>query len=177
MKTLRRLFRRLASWATSARDEERLRAEFEEHIAMQTAENLRTGLSPVEARRQAVLKFGSVEALKDSYRDQRGIPMLETLLSDTRHALRRLRQAPAFAATVILTLALGIGANTAIFAVIDSILIRPLPYPQADAWLASGTRRRERPVQRPSAVPRPCISPTARRTGRSSTSDCGAQVT
>jgi predicted permease len=136
MKTLRRLFRRLASWATSARDEERLRAEFEEHIAMQTAENLRTGLSPVEARRQAVLKFGSVEALKDSYRDQRGIPMLETLLSDTRHALRRLRQAPAFAAAVMLTLALSIGANTALFAVIDGVLIRPLPYPQAEALVS-----------------------------------------
>ena len=70
MKTLRRLFRRLISLATSARDEELLRAEFEEHIAMQTAENLRAGLSPIEARRQALLKFGSVEAIKDIYRDR-----------------------------------------------------------------------------------------------------------
>ena len=133
MKTLRRLFRRMTSWSTAARDEERLRAEFEEHIVMQTAENLRAGLSPIEARRQAALKFGSVEAIKDAYRDQRGLPFLETLSSDTRHALRGLRRAPAFAAVVILTLALGIGANAAIFAVIDSILIRPLPYPQAEA--------------------------------------------
>ena len=133
MKTLRRFFRRLTSWSASARNEERLRAEFEEHIVMQTAENLRAGLSPIEARRQAALKFGSVEAIKDAYRDQRGLPFLETLASDTRHALRGLRRAPAFAAVVILTLALGIGANAAIFAVIDSILIRPLPYPQAEA--------------------------------------------
>ena len=126
MKTLRRFFRRLTSWATSARDEELLRAEIEEHIAMQTAENLRAGLSPIEARRQALLKFGNVEAIKEIYRDQRGLPFMETLLRDTRHALRRLRRTPAFTAAVILTLALGIGANTAIFGVIDSILIRPL---------------------------------------------------
>ncbi|HZL93152.1 MAG TPA: permease prefix domain 1-containing protein, partial [Vicinamibacterales bacterium] len=133
MKTLRRLFRRLTSWATSARDEELLRAEVEEHIAMQTAENLRAGLSPIEARRQALLKFGSVEAIKDIYRDQRGLPFIETLVGDTRHALRRMRKAPAFTAAVIVTLALGIGATTATFGVIDSVLIRPLAYPDADA--------------------------------------------
>ena len=88
MKTLRRLFRRLTSWSTSTRDEELLRAEFEEHIALQTAENLRAGLSPIEARRQALLKFGSVEAIKDTYRDERGLPFLETL-----SAIRAMRYA------------------------------------------------------------------------------------
>jgi predicted permease len=116
----------------SARNEERLRVEFEEHIAMQTAENLRAGLPPVDARREALLKFGSVEAIKEAYRDQRGLPLTETLVRDTRHALRRLRKAPAFTAAALLTLALGIGANTAMFAVIDSILIRPLSYPHAE---------------------------------------------
>src|SRR5688572_16217064 len=113
MKALRRLFLRLTSWATFTRDEERLRAEFEEHIAMQTAENVQAGLSPVEARRRALLKFGSVEAIKESYRDQRRLPFIEILRADTRHALRRMRRAPAFTATVIVTLALGIGATTA----------------------------------------------------------------
>jgi predicted permease len=136
MKALRRFFRRLTSWATSARDEELLRSEIEEHIAMQTAENLRAGLSPVEARRQALLKFGSVEAIKEVYRDQRGLPFVETLVCDTRLALRRMRKAPGFTAAVIVTLALGIGANTAAFGVIDSILIRPLAYPQADALVS-----------------------------------------
>ena len=136
MKILRRFFRRLTSWATSTRDEERLRAEFEEHIAMQTAENLRAGLSPIEARRQALLKFGSVEAIKDAYRDQRGLPFIETLVGDTRHALRRMRKAPGFTAAVIVTLALGIGATTATFGVIDSILIRQLAYPQAEALVS-----------------------------------------
>jgi predicted permease len=136
MKAVRRLFRRLTSWVTSARNEERLRTEFEEHIAMQTAENLRAGLPPVEARREALLKFGSVEAIKEAYRDQRGLPLTETLVRDTRHALRRLRKAPAFTAAALLTLALGIGANTAMFAVIDSILIRPLSYPHPEALVS-----------------------------------------
>ena len=136
MKTLRRLIHRLTSWTTSARDEELLRAEVEEHIAMQTAENVRAGLSPIEARRRALLKFGSVEAIKDAYRDQRGLPVIETLVCDTRHALRRMRKAPAFTAAVIVTLALGIGATTATFGVIDSILIRPLAYPQAEALVS-----------------------------------------
>jgi putative ABC transport system permease protein len=138
MKTVRRLFRRLTSWATSARDEEFLRAEIEEHIAMQTAENLRSGLSPIEARRQALLKFGSVEAIKESYRDQRGLPLTEALVLDTRHALRRLRKTPVFTCAALLTLALGVGANTAIFAVIDGILIRPLSYPHAEALITVG---------------------------------------
>jgi hypothetical protein len=87
MKTLKRLVRRLTSWTTSAQEEELLRAEIEEHIAMQTAENLRGGLSLVEARRQALLKFGNVEAIKETYRDQRGLPFIEMVLSDLRHAL------------------------------------------------------------------------------------------
>jgi predicted permease len=136
MKTLRRLFQRFTSWATVARDEEVLRAEIDEHIAMQTAENRRAGLSPIEARRQALLKFGNVEAIKEIYRDQRGLPFTETLVRDTRHAIRRMRRAPTFTAAVIVTLALGIGANTAIFAVIDGILLRPLAYPHAEALVS-----------------------------------------
>ena len=136
MKTLRRLFQQLTSLARSARDEEILRAEIEEHIAMQTAENRRAGLSPVEARRQALLKFGGVEAMKEGYRDQRGLPFMETLVHDLRHVMRRLRKAPAFTAAVLVTLALGIGANTAIFGVVDSILIRPLAYPHAEALVS-----------------------------------------
>src|SRR5260370_25538545 len=127
MRTLRRFFKRLSSWATKEQNEERLRTEIEEHLALQAAENIRAGLAPEEARRQAVLKFGAVEAMKDSYRDQRGLPFLETLIQDTRHALRRLRMAPAFTIATILTLALGIGATTSIFTLANAVLLKSLP--------------------------------------------------
>jgi predicted permease len=127
MRTLRRFFKRLSSWATTRQDEERLREEIEEHLALQTAENIRAGLSPAEARRQAALKFGGVEAMKESYRDQRGFPFLESLIQDTRIALRRLRMAPAFTITTVLTLALGIGATTSIFTLAHAVLLKSLP--------------------------------------------------
>lgn len=132
MRALRRFFVRLLTSTTGRRDEERLRKEVEEHIALQTAEYLRVGLSPVEARRQAVLKFGPVEAIKEDYRDRRGLPFLETLLRDVWYGLRRLRKNSGLTLTVLLTLALGIGANTAIFTVDYATLLAPLPYPQAD---------------------------------------------
>jgi predicted permease len=127
MRTLRRFVRRLTSWTRTKHDEERLQAEIEEHIALQTADNTRAGLSSIEARRQAVLKFGAVEATKESYRDQRGLPVIETLILDTRHALRRLRMAPAFTIATILTLALGIGATTSIFTLSHAVLLKSLP--------------------------------------------------
>src|SRR5262249_11242658 len=77
VKALRRFLKRLTSWTRREGDEARLRAEIEVHLAMQTAENVRAGLSPVEARRQAVLTFGAVEAIREEYRDQRGLPVLE----------------------------------------------------------------------------------------------------
>ncbi len=127
MTTLRRFFKRLRSHATTQQDEERLRAEIEEHLTLQTADNLRAGLSPTEARRQAVLKFGAVESVKESYRDQKGLPFLETSMQDVRLALRRLRKAPAFAVATMLTLALGIGATTSIFTLVHAVLLKSLP--------------------------------------------------
>ncbi len=127
MRILRRFFKRLASWATTGQDEERMRAEMEEHLALQTAENIRAGLSPAEARREAVMKFGAVEAMRESYRDQRGLPFLETLIQDTRYALRRLRMAPAFTIATVLTLALGIGATTSIFTLVHAVMLKSLP--------------------------------------------------
>lgn len=132
MRTARRFFKRLISWARTQQDDERLQAEIEEHLAMQTAENIRAGLSPGEARRQAVLKFGAVEAIREDYRAQKGLPFLETLLQDTRHALRRLRDAPAFTMTTVLTLALGIGATTSIFTLVDAVLFKSLAVANPD---------------------------------------------
>jgi predicted permease len=127
MRALKRFFRRCTWWTAAARDEESLRAEIEQHIALQTAENLRAGLSPVEARRQALLKFGNVEAIKAVYRDERGLPIIETLIQDTRHAFRRLRLAPVFTIVTVLTLAFGIGATTSIFTLVHAVLLKSLP--------------------------------------------------
>jgi predicted permease len=127
MRTWRRFLRRLISWTRARHDEERLQAEIGEHITLQTEDNIRAGLSPIEARRQAALKFGALEATKESYRDQRGLPVIDTLILDTRHALRRLLLAPAFTITTILTLALGIGATTSIFTLAHAVLLKSLP--------------------------------------------------
>lgn len=127
MRVLRRFLRRLAACLPRRQDEERLRAEIDEHLALMADENVRAGLSPEEARRQAVLKFGSVEAVKHNYREQRGLPSLEALIQDTWRALRRLRMAPAFTITTVLTLGLGIGATTAIFSLVHAVLLKSLP--------------------------------------------------
>lgn len=142
MKELRRFLKRLTSWASSRRDEERLRAEIREHLAFQIEDNLRAGMPPEEARRQAALKFGAIEAIKEDYRDKRGLPFAETLLQDTRYTLRRLRKSPAFSVTVVLTLALGIGATTSIFTLIHAVILKSLPVADPAELYRLGTEAR-----------------------------------
>jgi predicted permease len=128
MKALRRFLKRLTTTATRRRaDDDRLKEEFDQHLSLQTAENIRSGMSPQQARRQAILKFGGPESLMEEYRDQQGLAFLEILFADTRHALRRLRNSWAFTLTTILTLALGIGATTSIFTLVHAVLLRSLP--------------------------------------------------
>jgi predicted permease len=127
MKSLRRFLNRLFNSTTRRPQEERLREEIADHIAMQTEENLRAGLSPVEARRQAMLKFGGVEAMKQDYRAERGLLFLENLTGDLRNAARAIRRMPGLAAVIIVSLAIGIGVNTTILSWIQLILFQPLP--------------------------------------------------
>jgi hypothetical protein len=94
MRALRRFLHRVVNVVTRRAQDERLREEIEEHIALQTVENLRAGLSPVEARRQAMLKFGGVEAMKQDYRAERGLLLIENLVRDVRFSLRMLRKSP-----------------------------------------------------------------------------------
>jgi putative ABC transport system permease protein len=118
------LFRR--NW----RDRE-MAQEFESHLQMHIDDNIRAGMNPEQARREALVKFGGMEAAKESVREGSRILWIETSLRDVRYALRGLRLNPGFAMTAVLSLTLGIGASVAIYTVADNLLLRPLPYPDA----------------------------------------------
>src|SRR5713101_3424998 len=133
MRSLRRFFTRMFNLASRRAQEERLKEEIEEHIALQTAENVRAGLSSVEARRQAMLKFGGVEATKEDYRAERGLLFIENLMRDVRLALRLLRKSPGFTGVAVVTLAMAIGANAMVFSVMNALILHPLNVPQAES--------------------------------------------
>jgi putative ABC transport system permease protein len=112
--------------------EKELDDEMRAHLELLVEEKIRKGMSALEAGHAARREFGGLEQNKELYREQRGLPFLETLLQDLRYALRTLHKNPSFAAIAILTLALGMGANTAIFSVVYGIALRPLPFPQPE---------------------------------------------
>lgn len=132
MKSLQRFFARLSNLAAVRRADQRWREEIEEHLAQQTADNLRAGMSAAEARRQAVLKFGAIEATRQDYHDELRLPFIDNLVQDLRYALRQIAASPGFACVAILTIALGIGATTAIYSVVDAVLLHALPYPRPE---------------------------------------------
>ncbi len=128
MDRIRILLSRLASFFGKQKLDADLDEELRSHLDLAMEENLRRGMGAAEARTAALKEFGGMTQTKETYRVLRGLPVLETVADDLRFGLRQLVKSPAFALTAILTLALGIGATTAIFSVVKAVLLAPLPY-------------------------------------------------
>ena len=145
MKTVRSLIHRLRGLFRKEQLDRDMRDELAAHLEMHIADNVRAGMSPEEARRAALMQLGGMEQTKESMRERRSVPLLETVLHDVRFGLRMLRKSPGFTAVAVLTLALGIGANVAIFTLINGLILRPLPYPQPDRVVQVDRQMKEGP--------------------------------
>ncbi len=124
---LRALFTKMFGFLNSQQQEQEFADELESHLQMHIEDNVKSGMTPDEARRQAVIRLGGIEQTKERHRAQRKIPVLETISRDLRYGTRRLLKSPGLTIIAILSLALGIGANTAIFSLINTAALRPLP--------------------------------------------------
>jgi predicted permease len=136
VRQIRSFLLRLGGLFQHSSQEQDLTDEFESNIAFHIEHNLRAGMPPEEARRQAMLRFGGIEQTKQDCRDRLGLPFLETFFYDLRYAARSLGRSRMFAAVAVATLALGIGASTTMFTVAQAVLLRPLPYAQPGRLVA-----------------------------------------
>ncbi|HWF88815.1 MAG TPA: ABC transporter permease, partial [Pyrinomonadaceae bacterium] len=139
MSYLNRLCARIVAWLKRAELDHDLDDELESHLYLLVEEGMRRGLSRAEARRQARLKLGNVTSLREQHRATRGLPFIDTLLQDLRYTFRILRRDIGFALFAILIVGLGIGASAIVFSVLNTLLLRPLPFADADrlVWIAN----------------------------------------
>lgn len=132
MRTVRTWYLRVLGLFGSARSERELDAELQSHLQLHIDDNVRAGMTPAEARRRALIALGGIEQTKEQYRDRRGVPLLESLVRDLRYGVRTLAKSPGFAIAGVLILGLGIGVNSAIFTVVNAVVLKPLPFADAD---------------------------------------------
>jgi putative ABC transport system permease protein len=152
IRHLRAWLVRLTSIFSRKASDRELAEELESHLQMHIEDHVRAGLSPEEARRQALIKLGGVAQTKEEYRRRRGFPMIEDLWQDLRYGARGLLRQPAFTLVAVLTLALGIGANTAIFSMVNAILLRQLPFKNPEQLVAVDSKRTD-PGKHPFTIP------------------------
>jgi hypothetical protein len=145
MEPIRVFLNRCAALFRRRRLDADLEAELSSHIEFAVEENMERGMSVHEARTRALREFGGISQTREAYRVQRGLPFLEAVCVDVRYGVRQLLKAPAFAATAILTLALGIGGMTAVFSVVEAVLLRPLPFKDSGRLLSLHEWVREDP--------------------------------
>ena len=126
MRALRVWLRRVCGLFGKERRHRELAEEIQSHLQMHIEDNVRAGMTPEEARRRALIKFGSIDATQESYGDRAGVPWLETLLQDMHYGVHILRRNPGITVVAVLTLALGVAANIAMFSVADAVALRPL---------------------------------------------------
>jgi putative ABC transport system permease protein len=151
---IREYCQRLLGFLRGRRPDHDLDAEFAADFEIAVEENLRSGMTPAEARRAAAVRFGSLTSAREQVGNQRGLPGLESLFRDLAYGLRGMRKNPALTGVVVLTLALGIGANTALFSLVEAVLLRPLPVrdPQSLYFVVNAGARGEN-----GAPPYPCF--------------------
>ena len=128
---VRAWFARIAGAIRPTRLDRDFSEELQSHLQLHVDDNVRAGMSPEAARRQAWIALGGIERTKESYRDRRGWPSIESMIRDARHGVRILAKSPGFSLAAIAILGLGIGANTAIFSLVNAVVIRPLPFRDA----------------------------------------------
>jgi putative ABC transport system permease protein len=137
---LRQLMQQILAFFRKEPLDQELEAEMASHLEFAIQEKVQRGISSDEARRQALVRFGGVQQAREKHRESRGLPTLDILLQDLRYTFRTLRRESSFTCIAILILALGIGSNIAVFGVVNTILLRPLPFQDSQrlAWLAAG---------------------------------------